>query len=116
MNPGCAGCAAEFTIVSSKCNINGRLWASSEPDGIEHRSVMRTLLNIFLVLAWLSAYLGVVYAAGHYRRTRARALGVAGRDEFRAEKDLGVWFVTLVTGIILGTAAFVAAKAFGAMP
>jgi len=77
---------------------------------------MKTLLNVVLVLAWLSAYLGAVYVAGQYRRSRARALGVAGRDEFRAEKDMGVWCVTLVTGVMLGAAAFFAAKVFGALP
>jgi ABC-type thiamin/hydroxymethylpyrimidine transport system permease subunit len=76
---------------------------------------MKTLLNVVLVLAWLSVYLGVVYVAGQYRRTRTRTLGVVGRDEFRAEKDLGVWFVTLVTGIMLGAVAFFAAKAFGVL-
>jgi ABC-type thiamin/hydroxymethylpyrimidine transport system permease subunit len=77
---------------------------------------MKTLLDLVLVLAWLSVYLGVVYVAGQYRRTRARALGVVGRDEFRAENDLGVWCVTLVTGVMLGAAAFFAAKVFGALP
>jgi ABC-type thiamin/hydroxymethylpyrimidine transport system permease subunit len=77
---------------------------------------MKTLLNVVLVLAWLSVYLGVVYVAAQYRRTRARELGVVGRDEFRAEKDMGVWWVTLVTGVMLGAAAFIAAKAFGALP
>jgi ABC-type thiamin/hydroxymethylpyrimidine transport system permease subunit len=76
---------------------------------------MKTLLNVVLVLAWLSAYLSVVYVAGQYRRTRARAVGAVGRDEFRAETDLGVWFVTLVTGILLGAVAFFAAQAFGVL-
>ena len=77
---------------------------------------MKTLLNVVLVLAWLSVYLGVVYVTGQYRRTRARELGVVGRDEFRAEKDVGVWCVTLVTGVTLGAAAFFAAKVLGALP
>ena len=76
---------------------------------------MKTLLNVVLMLAWLSVYLGVVYVAGQYRLTRARAVGAVGRDEFRAETDLGVWFVTLVTGIMLGAVAFFAAKAFGVL-
>jgi ABC-type thiamin/hydroxymethylpyrimidine transport system permease subunit len=76
---------------------------------------MKTLLNVVLVLAWLSVYLGVVYVAAQYRRTRARALGVVGRDEFRAETDVGVWLVTLVTGIALGAVAFFAAKALGVL-
>jgi ABC-type thiamin/hydroxymethylpyrimidine transport system permease subunit len=77
---------------------------------------MKTLLDVILLFAWLAIYLGVVYAAGQYRRTRARALGAAGRDEFRAEKDVGVWFVTLVTGVMLGAAVFFAARMFGALP
>jgi ABC-type thiamin/hydroxymethylpyrimidine transport system permease subunit len=77
---------------------------------------MKPLLDVILILAWLSAYLGVVYVAGQYRRARTRALGVAGQGGFRAEKDLGVWFVTLVTGILLGAAAFFVTTAFGALP
>jgi ABC-type thiamin/hydroxymethylpyrimidine transport system permease subunit len=77
---------------------------------------MKSALDVILILAWLSAYLGVVYVAGQYRRARTRALGFAGRDEFRAEKDVGVWCVTLVTGVMLGAAAFFAAKVFGALP
>jgi hypothetical protein len=77
---------------------------------------MKILLNVVLLLAWLTVYLGVLYAAGQYRRARARELGVVGRDEFRAENDVGVWCVTLVTGVMLGAAAFFGAKAFGALP
>jgi len=77
---------------------------------------MKLLLDVILILAWLSAYLGVVYFAGQYRRARVRALGIAGRGGFRAEKDLGVWFVTLVTGILLGAAAFFVTTVFGALP
>ena len=74
---------------------------------------MKPLLDVILILVWLSAYLGAVYFAGQYRRARVRALGVAGRDEFRAEKDVGVWCVTLVTGVMLGAAALFAATVFG---
>jgi ABC-type thiamin/hydroxymethylpyrimidine transport system permease subunit len=77
---------------------------------------MKTLLNVVLLLAWLGVYLGVVYAAGRYRHARARALGTAGQNEFRAEKDLGLWLVNLVTGVLLCAAAFFAAKVFGALP
>lgn len=76
---------------------------------------MKTLLNLFLLVGWLSAYLAVVYVAGHYRRARTRDRGVAGPDEFRAENDTGVWLVTLVTGIVLGVAAFFATRAFGSL-
>ena len=77
---------------------------------------MKPLLDIILILVWLSAYLGVVYFAGQHRRARVRALGIAGQDEFRAEKDVGVWCVTLVTGIFLGAAAFFVTTVFGALP
>ena len=76
---------------------------------------MKSLLDVILILAWLSAYLGVVYCAAQYRRAREGAFGFAGRNEFRAEKDVGVWCVTLVTGVLLGAAAFFAARLFGAL-
>jgi hypothetical protein len=77
---------------------------------------MKTLLNVILLLAWLGVYLGIVYAAAQYRRTRARVLGLTGRYEYRAERDLGLWCVSLVTGVALCAVAFFGAKMFGALP
>ena len=75
---------------------------------------MKTAFEIALLLTWLAAYLGVAYAVGQYRRSRLRALGATGRTEFRAERDLGVWVALLITGLLLGVTAFVAAQALGA--
>lgn len=75
---------------------------------------MKTLMEIALLLLWLAAYLGVVYGVGKYRRARLRALGIGGPSDFRAEKDWGVWLALLVTGILLGATAFLAAQALGA--
>ena len=75
---------------------------------------MKTVMEIALLLTWLAAYLGVAYGVGQYRRSRLRALGVTGRSEFRAERDLGVWVALLVTGLLLGASAFFAALALGA--
>ena len=75
---------------------------------------MKTLMEIALLLTWLAAYLGVAYAVGQYRRSRLRALGISGRFDFRAERDVGVWVALLVTGLLLGASAFFAALALGA--
>jgi hypothetical protein len=75
---------------------------------------MKTAVEIALLLTWLAVYLGVAYEVGLYRRSRLRALGVIGRSDFRAEKDLGVWFALLVAGLLLGATAFFAAQALGA--
>lgn len=75
---------------------------------------IKTLMEITLLLAWLAAYLGVAYGIGNYRRGRLRTLGIGGRSDFRAEKDWGVWLALLVTGILLGATAFLAAQALGA--
>lgn len=75
---------------------------------------MKTLMEIALLLTWLAAYLGFAYAVGQYRRSRLRALGISGRSDFRAERDVGVWVALLVTGLLLGASAFFAALALGA--
>lgn len=75
---------------------------------------MKTAVEIALLLTWLAVYLGVTYLVGQYRRSRLRALGVIGCSDFRAEKDWGVWVALLVTGLLLGATAFVAAQALGA--
>ena len=75
---------------------------------------MKTAFEIALLLSWLAAYLGVAYGVGNYRRSRLRALGVTGHSEFRAERDFGVWVALLITGLLLGVTAFVAAQALGA--
>lgn len=75
---------------------------------------MKTVMEIALLLTWLAAYLGVAYAVGQYRRSRLRALGISGRSDFRAERDVGVWVALLVTGLLLGASAFFAALALGA--
>ena len=75
---------------------------------------MKTAFEIALFLTWLAAYLGVAYGVGSYRRSRLRALGVTGHSEFRAERDFGVWVALLITGLLLGVTAFVAAQALGA--
>jgi hypothetical protein len=75
---------------------------------------MKTVFEIALLLTWLAVYLGVAYGVGNYRRARLRALGVTERSEFRAERDLGVWVALLITGLLLGVTAFVAAQALGA--
>lgn len=75
---------------------------------------MKTAVEIALLLTWLAAYFGVAYWAAQYRRSRLRALGMSGRFDFRAEKDLGVWFALLVAGVLLGATAFLASLALGA--
>ncbi len=74
---------------------------------------MKTFVELAMLIVWLAAYLGVAYGVGHYRRSRLHTLGIAGRHDFRAEKDWGVWLALLVTGILFGIMAFFAAQALG---
>ena len=57
---------------------------------------MRTLLDIFLCLGAMTAYLAGVYAFAQYRRARV------GDSAYRAERD---WAVTLATAVVPGLLA-----------
>jgi|MudIll2142460700_1097286.scaffolds.fasta_scaffold266503_1 hypothetical protein len=74
---------------------------------------MKTIVDVVLIIAWVTAYLTVVYGVGHYRQARARALGVAGPHDYRAEKDAGLWLAVFLAGTLLCALAYVATKAFG---
>jgi len=74
---------------------------------------MKTILDVVLIIGWVSAYLAIVYVVGNYRQARARALGVAGPHDYRAEKDAGLWLAAFLAGTLLCALAYVATKAFG---
>ena len=74
---------------------------------------MKTFINIILIVAWVAAYLSVVYGVAHYRRARALAMGLATADEYRAEKDPVLWLAVFLAGSLLGAACYLATMAMG---
>ena len=62
---------------------------------------MKPLLDSTFFLVWVTAYLGLAYAVCRYRRFRAGAAGLAGRAEYRADKDWGVRLGVFVVGVVL---------------
>jgi hypothetical protein len=77
---------------------------------------MKSLLDVILILAWVVTYLAVVYGVGRYRRARALALGIAGPNEYRADKDPVLWFAVFVAGALLCAVAFFVSGAVGPVP
>ena len=74
---------------------------------------MKTALDLVLIVMWTTVYLAVAYGFGHYRRMRATTHGLVAPQEYRAEKDPGLWLVVFVAGPLLGVVASLAAKALG---
>jgi len=63
-------------------------------------SQMNLLLDTILFLAWITAYLAVVFWVGYYRRARAHALGPTGRSDYRADKDMALRIMVFVVGVV----------------
>jgi hypothetical protein len=74
---------------------------------------MKPLLNVLLFSAWVTLYLAAVYWIGRYRRAQAHALGPEGRDHYRADRDVGLWLIVFILGLVLLFAAYLATKATG---
>lgn len=74
---------------------------------------MKTVVDLALLVAWVSGTLAVVYGVGHYRRVRVRRLGLLGPNEYRAEKDAALWLAVFLAGTLLGAVACLAAIAVG---
>ncbi len=70
---------------------------------------MKLILESTLLLAWVGAYLGVLYWAGLQRKARAHALVVPGY-QYRAEKDWGLWVVAFLLGSLLAYLAYLASS------
>jgi hypothetical protein len=75
--------------------------------------MMRPLFDSLVFVLWVAAFLGTAYAIASYRRTRARSLEGAVRDEYRAEKDAGLRVIVFLVGILLAVGVFLAGRALG---
>jgi hypothetical protein len=74
---------------------------------------MKPLLDTILFLAWVSVYLTAVFWVGRYRRARAQALGLTWRSDYRADKDIGLWLMVFVLGLLLFFAAYLVTSVIG---
>ena len=74
---------------------------------------MKPLLDTILFLAWVSAYLAAVFWVGRYRRARVHALGLSSRYEYRADKDVTLWLMVFVLGILLFLAVYLVTSVVG---
>ena len=77
---------------------------------------MKSLLDATLFLAWVSVYLTAVFWIGRYRRARVHALGLSGRCDYRADKDVGLWLLVFVLGILLFFAVYLVTSMIGQFP
>jgi hypothetical protein len=77
---------------------------------------MKPLLDTILFLAWVSVYLTAVFWVGRYRRARAQALGLTWRSDYRADKDIGLWLMVFVLGLLLFFAAYLVTSVIGQFP
>lgn len=69
---------------------------------------MKPLLDTILFLAWVTVYLGAISWVSRYRKARVHALGPSGRSDYRADKDIILWFSVFVVGVLLLVLAYVA--------
>jgi hypothetical protein len=61
---------------------------------------MKTIPDIIVFVAWVAASLTVVSVVGHYRRTRAHVVGPAGRNEYRADRDIALQLIVFLIGVL----------------
>jgi hypothetical protein len=72
---------------------------------------VKPFLDAVLFLAWVSVYLAAVSWVSRYRKRRLHALGAAGRTDYRADKDTGLWLAVFVLGVLLFFLAYLATRA-----
>jgi hypothetical protein len=61
---------------------------------------MKLLVDTILFLAWITAYLAAVFWVGCSRRARAHALGLTGRIDYRADKDVALRILVFMVGVV----------------
>ena len=61
---------------------------------------MKTVLDIIVFVAWVAASLTAVSVIGHYRRTHAHVVGPAGRNEYRADRDMALQLIVFLIGVL----------------
>ena len=74
---------------------------------------MKPLLDAVLFLAWVAAYLGAVSWVSRYRKAKAHALGVTGRADYRADRDLALRLVIFVLGAVMLLVGYFATRMIG---
>jgi NADH:ubiquinone oxidoreductase subunit 6 (subunit J) len=72
---------------------------------------MKPLVDTVLFLVWVTVYLGAVSLVTRYRINVVHALGPSGRSEYRADKDVILWIIVFVLGLLLLFLAYLATKA-----
>ena len=72
---------------------------------------MKLLVDIILLLAWITAYLAVVFWVGCFRRARAHPLGPTGRIDYRADKDVALRILVFVVGVVSFFLVYLATQA-----
>jgi hypothetical protein len=102
-------------LVSSNCNTPGRCFGAFNAS-MDYRKRARWsgYENCFGNRAASHVARGVPRCRVRCRTLPSVHLGVTGHSEFRAERDFGVWVALLITGLLLGVTAFVAAQALDA--
>ena len=61
---------------------------------------MKTILDMIAFVAWVAMSLAVVSLVGHYRRMHAHVGGAAGRNEYRADRDVVLQLIMLLIGVL----------------
>jgi len=71
---------------------------------------MKQLLDVFLFLAWVTAYLAAVSWVARYRKTKAHALGPALHMDYRTDKDIALRLLILLLGAVMLLVGYVATR------
>ncbi len=69
---------------------------------------MKTLVDLVLFLAWVLAYLGIMYRLGRHRH--AHAVGPIGPREYRPDMDVPFRLATFLVAGGLGLCAYLASR------
>ncbi len=69
---------------------------------------MKTVVDLVLFLAWVLAYLGIMYRLGRYRH--AHAVGPMGRAEYRPDSDVPFRLATFLVAGGLGLCVYLASR------
>ncbi len=71
---------------------------------------MKPLVDTVLFLVWVTVYLGAVSLVTRYRKTAVHAWEPSGRSDYQAEKDVILWLIVFVLGLLLLFLGYLATK------
>ncbi len=74
---------------------------------------MKAFLNVVLFLAWVTVYLLGISWISHYRKAMVHALGPSARTGYRADRDIGLWLMVFVLGLLLLSAIYAVTSVIG---